>query len=42
MRRHWILAVMDQVSDPAFYDGLILGIAVACLPFFLWLYMTGN
>lgn len=42
MRRHWILRVMDQVADPAFYDGVILGIAIAAVPFVAWLYMTGN
>ena len=40
--RHWILRVMDQASDPSFYDGVILGIAVAAVPFVLWLYLTGN
>lgn len=41
-KQHWILRVMDQVSDPAFYDGVILGIAVATLPFIVWLWLTGN
>ncbi len=38
--RHWILRVMDRVSDPAFYDGVILGMAVAALPFAAWLYFA--
>jgi hypothetical protein len=42
MARHWILLVMDCVSDPAWWDGVIVGLAVACVPFFLWLWMTGN
>ena len=39
---HWICRVMATVSDPSFYDGVILGIAVAAVPFVLWLYLTGN
>ena len=41
-RPHWILRVMNQISDPSFYDGVILGIAVASLPFIAYLWMTGN
>ena len=39
---HWICKVMAAVSDPAFYDGLIAGIAVACIPFIFWLFISGN
>ena len=42
MKRHWILVVMDCVSDDAWWDGLILGFAVAAVPFIAWLYLTGN
>lgn len=41
-RSHWICRVMDQISDPSFYDGVILGMAVATLPFIAYLYLTGN
>lgn len=39
---HWINRVMAAISDPAFYDGVIVGIAVATLPFIAWLWITGN
>ena len=32
---------MDAVSNPDFYDGLILGIAAGTLPFIAWLYFAG-
>lgn len=38
--RHWILVVLDCVSDQAWWDGVILGLAVACLPLFFWLWLT--
>ena len=48
-RAHWAMrlqhvarCVMDQISDEKFYDGLILGIAVAAVPFIAWLWWTGN
>lgn len=39
---HWIVRVMDCVSSPRWWDGLILGIAATTLPFILWLWITGN
>lgn len=32
-RRHWILSVMDAISDPSWWDGVILGLAVAAACF---------
>lgn len=40
--RHWILRVMDQVSDPNFYDGVICGIAVVAAVFIGFLWWTGS
>ena len=33
---------MDCVSDPAWWDGLIIGIAVVAAAFIGWLYFTWN
>ena len=41
-RRHWILTVMDEITDPRFYDGLIAGIAVVATLFVAVLWWTGN
>ena len=38
--RHWILRVMDCITDPNWWDGLLLGLAVATLPFFAYLWWT--
>lgn len=39
---HWICRLMDQVSDPRFYDGVILGACAGIAPFILYLLVTGN
>ena len=39
---HWICRVMNCISDPAWWDGVIVGLAVGVLPLFVWLWMTGN
>lgn len=41
-KQHWILKVMNQVTDPAFYDGVILGIAGAAVVVVAALGVTGN
>ena len=36
------LRLFMSIAQPEFWDGLILGLAVAAVPFFLWLWITGN
>ena len=37
---HWILRVVACLSDESWWDGLILGFAVAALPFVFYLWWT--
>jgi len=37
---HWILRTIFLAGSAGFLDGLILGIAIACVPFVAWLWWT--
>lgn len=48
-RAHWAMrlqhiarSVLDQISDDRFYDGVILGLAIAVLPLVAWLWWSGQ
>jgi hypothetical protein len=41
-RPHWVVRVMNQVTDPDWWDGVLLGFAVATFGFIAALWITGN